>query len=69
LGGRRDKFANMKSPEEYQILILTMEDGRKLYWTGPAELKEGDIISKIEILLPKPLPEGCSWERFIIPTQ
>ncbi len=46
-----------------QVIILILAEGRKVRFTGPAEIKEGDVLKDICFGAPQPLPEGCSWEN------
>ncbi len=46
-----------------QVIVLILADGRKVRFTGPAEIKEGDVLKDICFGAPQPLPEGCSWEN------
>ena len=46
----------------FQTVILTLSDGRKANFTGPAQLFDGDSIVKVDATVAMPLPKGQEWE-------
>lgn len=61
----------LKRPERVtrqyaQSVILTLEDGRKVSYSGPAQIDPADLgvkVAKIEFTPPMPLPAGCYFEN------
>lgn len=51
--------------EQMQTIILTLSDGSKHSFTGPAAIFEGgpEVILPIVATEPKDMPTGCRWEH------
>jgi hypothetical protein len=47
-----------------QTPTLVTADGRRLTYTGRAHIDPADVPRVVDVLVgvPRPLPEGCSWE-------
>lgn len=51
--------------DTFQTVILTLTDGRRVKYTGRAQIDpdDGDArVVGIEITRPVPLPDGCKWD-------
>jgi hypothetical protein len=58
-------MAQNNSKKMYQNCIVTLSDGRKLTFIGPAQAFDRDkgiAIVDIAFTNPKPLPENCYFE-------
>lgn len=57
---------NLDNMEYYQTVILTLEDGRRCVFTGPAITEVGETpllkIVKVQLTMPAKLPDGCKLE-------
>lgn len=49
----------------YQVLILTLGNGKKAYFTGKAiaDMKEDVVITDVALTIPKPLPESMHFGK------
>lgn len=52
-----------KDAESYQTATLTLQDGRKVTFSGRAQVKKGDVVLEVTFSEPKPLPQGCCFEE------
>jgi hypothetical protein len=49
----------------YQVLTLTLSDGRKVSYTGRYALKDSDKVVDVECSPPHQLPHGMVWDRLV----
>ena len=51
-------------PEQYQSVIITLNDGTRLVYTGKAQVFEGDTRSVVGVKFtePKDLPAGTTFD-------
>lgn len=54
------------SESDYQVVTLTLGDGRKCSYTGRAQMDAFSRIVSVEVTPPRTLPSGMSWDT--IPT-
>ena len=53
------------TPPMMQMVVLTLADGRKVTFSGPAQIfEDGAVIIEAGVTKPAPLPPGCSWENW-----
>lgn len=59
----KEEIKKMEYKKDYQEVIITLDDGTKLSYTGEANLYPGDTrsVRNIQFTEPRPLPEGCSF--------
>ena len=52
-------------PKIIQTVIITLDDGRKAYYSGPVQINPGDRYSPFDSIkiMDRPLPPGCSFEE------
>lgn len=53
------------SDQFYQVVTLTLGDGRKISYTGRYELKDTDRVISIECSVPHKMPFGMVWDRMV----
>lgn len=59
------------NPKMVQSVILTLTSGRKLVYTGPAQVNHNDSnkgngVRDILVTVPRALPKGQSWEQVTV---
>lgn len=55
----------MNPPEQYQVITLILEDGRRVSYSGRFQIpcSPPPSVVGIEFNWPRLLPAGCSWDR------
>ena len=50
---------------DYQTVTLVLSDGRRVTYTGRAQIGVDESVKVVDIIVsvPKPLPSGMTWDQ------